>query len=298
LNAKKANKIIRNHLHQIDALFVRSEEEATALAARCRVSARALVMRAEAKSVLPAEAWSGFYRALDAQDRRASGHWREKAKDALRAIRRHGKLALAGVIFALALAFFTLVPAGRAIAEGIFHYVIAVFDKQLEIEQANEKQLYEERGYDVPEEMPAEAKAAMEAGGELALESEPVFYESIAAFEAVYSLDAFAFSSDRLTFIEAIETDHLFTGKSLRSHYRTADEKSVTVIEQWYKGDGQSVGIRGEVMEQTVLDGRTMLYVIDTKNGSFDGFVLLDNSVLTIYADAGVELALIWELLK
>ena len=47
-----------------------------------------------------------------------------------------------------------------------------------------------------------------------------------------------------------------------------------------------------------VLDGRTMQYAIDTANGSFDGFVLLENSVLVIYADAGVDLDLIWELLS
>ena len=298
MNSPKAKAYVRKRLYQIDELFVRSEEEAAALAAQCHVSARVLVMRAEANSALPLESWSGFYRALDAADRRASGDWREKIQDAMRSMRRHRRLALAGIIIALAIAFFTLVPAGRAIAEGIFDYVITVFDKQLEIEQADEKLLYEERGYDVPEEMPAEAKAAMDAGEELVLESEPIFYESIAAFEAVYSIDAFAFSNDRVTFVEAIETDHLFTGKSLRSSYRTAEDLSINVIEQWYKGDGQSVGIRGEIKEQTVLDGRTMLYAIDSANGTFDGFVLLDNSVLTIYADAGVELDLIWELLS
>ena len=44
-------------------------------------------------------------------------------------------------------AFFTLVPAGRAIAKGIFDYVIGVSGGQLEIEQREEKALYESRGY-------------------------------------------------------------------------------------------------------------------------------------------------------
>jgi hypothetical protein len=298
LNQKKAKEFVRKRLYQVDGIFVRSEEEAATLAEKCRVSARVLVMRAEAKSSLPAESWSGFYRALEAADRRASGDWREKIQDAMRSIRKYRRLALAGIIVALALAFFTLVPAGRAIAEGIFNYVIAVFDKQLEIEQADEKRLYEERGSDVPEQMPEGAEIPRDSNGELILDSEPVYYDSAEAFEAVYSMDAFAFSSDRVTFVEAIETNFVFTGKSLRSCYRTADGWTVSVIEEWYKGDGQSVGIRGEIQERTVLDGKTMTYVIDSANGSFDGFVLLESSILKIYADAGVDLELIWELLS
>ena len=77
MNQKKSREYIRKRLHQLDGLVVRSEEEAKALAAQCRVSPRALIMRAQAGSTLPAENWSGFYDALDAADRRAAGDWRE-----------------------------------------------------------------------------------------------------------------------------------------------------------------------------------------------------------------------------
>ncbi|MEZ4509127.1 MAG: hypothetical protein R2881_05630 [Eubacteriales bacterium] len=67
---------------------------------------------------LPAENWSGFYAALDAADSRAMGDWREKLRDAMRSFRRHRRVVLGGLFLALALAFFTLVPAEmRAIAE-------------------------------------------------------------------------------------------------------------------------------------------------------------------------------------
>ncbi len=298
MNQRKAKEFVKKRLYQIDALFVRSEEEAVALASQCRVSARTLVLRAEANSSLPAEAWSGFYAALDEADRKAGG-WREKLTDALHTLGKHRRLALGSLILALALAFFTLVPAGRAIAEGIFEYVISVFDKQLEIEQADEKALYEERGYDVPEELTPEqiAEYGYDADGNLIMEKEPVYYDSVSEFEAVYRLDAFELVSDALTCKEVIEYNHIMTGKTLRSHYLTVDDLHVNVIEKWYKGDGQSVSFRGEIKERTVLDGRTMQYAIDTENGSFDGFVLLDNSILVIYADAGVDLDLIWSLL-
>ena len=94
------------------------------------------------------------------------------------------------------------------------------------------------------------------------------------------------------------ETDDLFAGKTLRSSYLTADGKTVTVIQQWYEGDGQTVSFNGEIHEQTVLDGRTMRYAIDGKSGSFDGVVLLNDSVLMVYADAGVEQDFIWGLLS
>lgn len=300
MNQKKSREYIRKRLHQIDGLFVRSEEEAKALAAQCRVSTRALIMRAEASSSLPAENWSGFYFALDAADRRAAGNWREKLNDLLRSFRRHGKLALGGLFLALALAFFTLVPAGRAIAERIFNYVITVFDKQLEIDQAEEKARYDARGYDVPEGIP-EVKLeeyGHDENGNLVIMTEPVYYNSVADFESVYSLEAFQLVSDQLRCVEVYEYNHIVTGKTLRSHYLTADNLKVNVVEQWYEGDGQSVFFRGDIIERTVLDGRIMQYAIDTANGSFDGFVLLENSILGIYADEGVDLDLIWELLS
>ena len=281
-------------------MFERSEEAAKTLAADCRVSARTLIMRAEAASDLPAASWSGFYDALDAADRKATGGWREKLREAAQSFRKHRRLALGSLILVLALAFFTLVPAGRAIAESIFNYVITVFDKRLEIEQTDEKALYEERGYDVPEAINEEqlSEYGYDKDGNLIAEKEPVYYESVAAFESVYGMDAFELVSDQLTLSEVIEENNIFTGKKLRSNYLTADGLKVNVIEQWYKGDGQSINLRGEIMQKTVLGDKTMQYAIDSENGSFDGFVLLENSVLTIYADQGVDLDLIWSLLK
>lgn len=300
MTQKKSKEYIRKRLYRIDGLFVRSEEEAKALAAQCRVSARALIMRAEANSSLPAENWSGFYAALDAADRRASGDWREKLRNAMHSFRRHRRLALGGFILALALVFFTLIPAGRAIAERIFNYVISVFDKQLEIDQADEKALYEQRGYDVPDVLTEEqlAEYGYDEDGNLIMEKEPVYYDSVAAFEAKYGLDAFEFVSDQLTCVEVIEYNNIVAGKRLRTHYLTKDNLTVNVIEQWYIGDGQTGFFRGEIKQRTVLGGRTMQYAIDTESGSFDGVVLLENSILSIYADAGVDLDMIWNLLK
>ena len=299
MNQRKANAFIRNRLYQVDELFVRSEKEAIALAAQCTISARVLVMRAEANSVLPADSWSGFYSALDAAELKASGSWREKLRDAMQSLRRHRRLAIGTMIVVLVLAFFTLVPAGRTIAQGIFDYVITVFDKQLNIEQTDEKQLYEERGYDVPEVLTPEkiAEYGYDKDGNLIMEKEPVYYDSVASFESVYSLDAFELTIDQLTCVEVIENNNIMQGKSLRSNYLTTNNLKVRLIEWWYEGDGLSISFRGEIKERKVLDGRTMQYAIDTANGSFDGFVLLENSILQVYADAGVNLDLIWQLL-
>ena len=279
---------------------MRSQDEAHVLAAQCRVSARTLVMRAEANAGLPAESWDGFYRALDAAERRAAGDWRETLREGMRSFRRHTRLAIGGLIVALALAFFTLVPAGRAIAQGIFNYVISVFDKQIEIEQADEKALYEARGYDVPGVLAEDqmAEYGYDEEGNLIMEKEPVYYDSVAAFESVYNLDAFELVSDRLTIVEVAEHNNIFTGKSLRVKYQTVDFKNINLLEQWYLGDGQSVSTNGEIHEHTVFGDRTMQYAIDSKSGAFDGIVLLDNSILMVYADAEVDLDMIWDLLK
>ena len=301
MSQEKARTLIRGQLYRADDLFVRSEKDAAAMAAQCTVSARAFVMRAEAKSSLPADSWAGFYRALDEADRRAAGDWRTRLRDAARSLRRHRRLAISSIILVLILGFFTLVPAGRAIAEGIFNYVIAVFDKRLEIDQADEKALYEQRGYDEPEALTQEqiAEYGYDKDGNLIMEKEPVNYDSVAAFESASGLDAFELVSSQLTCVEVMENNNIFTGKSLRTSYRTADDLSINTIEKWYKGDGQSVSFSGEIKQKTVLDGRTMQYAIDTQSGVFDGVVLLDNSILVIYADAGmIDTDLIWDLLS
>lgn len=300
MSQEKARTTIRAQLYRADDLFVRSEKEAEALAAQCKVSARALVMRAEANSALPAEAWAGFYRALDEADQRALGGWRVKLRDAMQAIKKRRRTALASVILALVLAFFTLVPAGRAIAEGIFNYVVTIIENQLHIEQADEKALYEQRGYDEPDAITQEqiAEYGYDKDGNLIMEKEPIYYDSVAAFDTANNLDAFKLSSDQLKTVEVIENNNIVTGKSLRTNYLANDGLSVTTIEKWYKGDGQTTAFRGEIKQKTVLDGKTMQYAIDTETGSFDGYVLLDDSILAIYADKGVDLDLIWNLLS
>lgn len=257
-------------------------------------------MRAEAQSTLPADSWTGFYRALDEAERRAAGDWRTRLRDASRSLRRHRRLAISSIILVLILAFFTLVPAGRAIAEGIFNYVATIIENQLQIDQVDEKVLYEQRGYDVPETLTQEqtAEYGYDEDGNLIMEKEPVNYDSVAAFESASGLDTFELVSSQLTCVEVVENNNIFTGKSLRTSYRTADDLSINVIEKWYKGDGQSVSFSGEIKQKTVLDGRTMQYAIDTQSGVFDGVVLLDNSILVIYADAGVDVDLIWDLLS
>lgn len=279
---------------------MRSEEEAIKRASDCSVSARALVMRAQAASTLPTEAWSGFYAALDAAEKRATGDLGEKWKQTMQSLRRFRRVAISTAILVLVLAFFTLVPAGRAIAESIFNYVVTVFDKEVQIDQADEKALYEQRGYDVPEVLTQDqyAEYGYDEDGNLIMEKEPVNYDSIAAFEAAFGLDAFELESDQLTCAEVIETNNIFTGKSLRVIYQTQDGKQISTIEQWYKGDGQTITGDSEVLDHTVLGGRTMQYIIDGTDGSFDGVVLLDNSILRIYASAGVDLGFIWELLS
>lgn len=300
MSQEKARTLIRGQLYRVDDLFVRSEAEAKVMAAQCTISARALIMRAEAQSTLPADSWTGFYRALDEAERRAAGDWRTRLRDAARSLRRHRRLAISSIILVLILGFFTLVPAGRAIAEGIFNYVATIIENQLQIDQADEKALYDQRGYDVPETLTQEqtAEYGYDEDGNLIMEKEPVNYDSVAAFESASGLDTFELVSSQLTCVEVVENNNIFTGKSLRTSYRTADDLSINVIEKWYKGDGQSVSFSGEIKQKTVLDGRTIQYAIDTQSGVFDGVVLLDNSILVIYADAGVDVDLIWDLLS
>jgi len=298
MNQRQAKKYITDHLYLADNTFVRSASEAAKLASECKVSARTLVYLAEARSSLPTEAWSGFHRALDQADAKQNHTLSNRIQNLSQTVLRHRRAAVATLLVILALAFFTLVPAGRAIAKGIFDYVIGVRGGQLEIEQRDEKQLYEERGYDIPETLPPEAMESLQNGEELQIISDPVYFDSIAAFEEQYGLDAFALESDSVRCIEVYETDHMFTGKTLRSNYLDANGGAINIIEQWYTGDGISTESNAEFLQRDVLGGKTMHYTIDAVDGSFTGIVLLDNTILTVYADASVDLDFVWQLLS
>ena len=298
MNQRQAKKYITDHLYLVDTIFVRSAPEAAKLAVDCKVSARQLVYRAEARSALPAEAWSGFHRALDQADAKQNHTLNNRIRNLSQTVLRHRRAAVATLLVILALAFFTLVPAGRAIAKGIFDYVIGVKGGQLEIEQRDEKQLYEERGYDIPETLPPEAMESLQNGEELQIVSDPVYFDSVAAFEEQYGLDAFSLESDSVRCIEVYETDHMFTGKTLRSNYLDANGGAINIMEQWYTGDGTSTGSNETFLQREVLGGKTMHYTIDAVDGSFTGIVLLDNTILTVYADASVDLDFVWQLLS
>ena len=297
MNQRKIRAYIRDHLYLADDAFVRSAEEAEKLARGCSVSARGLVQMAQSRSALPAEAWAGFHRALDREEERQRKRGNSRWNDMAQSLLRHRHAAIATLLILITVAFFTLVPAGRAIAKGIFDYVIGVSGGQLEIEQREEKALYESRGYDTPETLPPEAQESLEAGEELKIISDPVYFDSIADFEQTYQLDAFSFESDQLTLVEVYETNHMFTGKTLRSNYLDQNGGAVNVSEQWYTGDGNTTSSNSDFLEHTVLDGRTMHYTIDAVDGSFSGIVLLDHTILTVYADASVSLDFVWELL-
>ncbi|MDD4311786.1 MAG: hypothetical protein PHW41_04820 [Eubacteriales bacterium] len=298
MSQKKAYALIRDRLYLVDDLFVRSETEAKARAAQCTISARALVMQAEAKSSLPEESWAGFYRALDAADQRALGGWRNQIKDMTRALRKHSRVVITSLILALILAFFTLVPTGRAFANEIFDYFAQVIGLQLKISKTDHQQTSEQEIYQTPEELPDEAKAALDSGEELKIVSDPVYYDSVADFEEVSGLDAFTLNSDQLTCTSVMETDHMFAGKMLRTIYQMPDGKNIYIMEQWLTGDGQSTSTGGALKEKQVLNGKTMYYTDDAENGMLDGIVLLDNSVLQITADAGVDEDFIWQLFQ
>ncbi len=298
MSQQKTDALIRDRLYLVDDLFVRSETEAKTLAAQCTISARTLVMRAEAKSDLPEESWAGFYNALDAADQRAIGGWRNRWKEIWHSVRKHRRVAVTSLILMLILAFFTLVPTGRAIANEIFDYFAQVIGMQLNISKTDHQQTGGQGDYQTPEPLPEEAQAALDSGEELKIVSDPVYYDSVDDFEAASGMDAFTLDSDQLTCTSVMETDHMFAGKMLQTTYQMPDGKNLYVMEQWLTGDGQNTSTGGTFKEKQVLSGKTMYYTDDAENGMFDGIVLLDNSVLQITTDAGVDINFIWQLFQ
>lgn len=138
MTKRKFKRLLKEFPYIADDSFVRSATSAKQLAAECTCTADALIMKAEARSDLPATAWNGFHAAL-AKQANAEGKIK-RGNDLSHFIRIHRKLAIAGVVIILTLGFFTLVPVGRALAKDAFEIIISIFDGNLHAQQQGDPQ--------------------------------------------------------------------------------------------------------------------------------------------------------------
>ena len=247
MNKRKFKKLLKEHPYIVDNSFARSATSAQQLAAECACTADVLIMKAEAKSDLPPAAWNGFHDALEKQ---AKATERFNHKNGLpRFIRTRRKLAITGIAFILALGFFTLVPAGRALAKGAFEIIISVFDGSLHAQQQGNPQGLTPIDFEnLPDHFDTLESAAEAVGRPVAkIVNDSVSITSISIFTS---------------------QNTMFT---IRTGYCASSGASLVVTQNLFSEDsgwGSSVGIAEDEMETIVTEDGTIFYLGNMQDGT------------------------------
>lgn len=197
---------------------------------------------------------------------------------------RHRRFAVAFVIFLMVISFFTMTPVGRALASDFFKLFIEVIDDRVEI-------VPEHPDYDTYKFLgEADPKDIEQAADDGAVAYVPANYSSLDEFEEVNGYIPFALNADWLEIksIESIRDND--TGLRLTTQYITSEGLSVYVAQEWENKYGGTMWFKNDEIEKIkIRNDIELMYAIDTKDGTFNGIAIFDDSTLQIGAEKGID---------
>lgn len=190
----------------------------------------------------------------------------------------HKRLAVVMLLLLLTLAFFTLVPAGRSLADSFFNMIMEIVGERIEFTYQGGK--HADNPYENWED------------------GETRSYESIDAFVKETGSNPFSLKADWLRCKEIKATYHLGAGFILEMLYETDESAKVYVSQLWGAENDLVAGNKGLSYQDTTLaGGEKMYYAIDPIDGSFMGTAIIDNSIVYVGAGYGVDIELLLDML-
>jgi len=88
-------------------------------------------------------------------------------------------------------------------------------------------------------------------------------------------------------------------GVMLMTEYQTSDALAVNMIQEWGSEVNSSTHVKGATFQKAIImDGKELYHVIDPIDGTFSGTAVLDDSLLDIGAEKGVDVEALIDLLK
>ena len=117
-----------------------------------------------------------------------------------------------------------------------------------------------------------------------------VHYENLDDFAEEYGLATIRLVSEKFDCTQVTLTIYEASGISLTSVY-TSTEGSIVITQKWLMSDNLSVHSNSDAWESIEILGNVkLLYAIDKVDGVFDGFATVDDSILWITAESGVDI--------
>jgi len=293
---RKIRKIFLDHPYFEYKTDVMSRKEAERIFNSGFPTFEEMIEGAKKRFNLPLETWAGFddVIALRASKKTHRNVFRQSNTTFNGFISRHKRLAIVCMAIILLISFFTLVPFGRALVADFFNMLIRVFDGRIEI--TNQNPDYDSFEY---VNLIAEQYDQNNPGGSESGDNEPVYYPDIEHFVEKTGLEPVTIGTDWLKCQTIESIDDADLGMVLTVHYVTKDGLAVVETQSWGKGEDVSFRVKDAIYSKTsILGNKEFIYTTDLVDGSFMGTALLDNSLLTIGAEKGVDTDLLIKAIK
>ena len=267
----------------MDGLFVRSRYEAQqmALASTHRIDQVLQSIRQDPD--ISATTWVRVDLALKTKQNRDSKQTthKERTHDWNNGIKTRRRIVAVAAAMILVVAFFTLIPSGKALAKDAFDYIMNVFGNHINIEPTGQAPVHPGL-YINYEAAPGET---INEYGDLI-----IGYESFESFTADFGAKPVQLLSEDFSCTEITLTKYATSGASLTSRY-SSPSGVIVVTQEWMADGGTSFHSNSDSWESImILDEVELLYAIDKVDGVFDGIAMLPDSVLWVSAQKSVDI--------
>jgi len=205
------------------------------------------------------------------------------------------RLAVVVMVLLLVISFFTLVPFGRALAVDFFEMFMRVIEGRIKITTQNSD--YER--YEFVNLKAEQYEKDDESDTDLIDENIVIFYPDIKEFVAKTGYTPVTIAADWLKCQSIQSFNDKDQGLTLTVKYTTEDGFLVVVTQRWNDKQNMTVQVEDAIYRKaSILGSIELIYAIDPVDGSFNGIALLDDSLLMIGAEKGVDIDLLFKALR
>lgn len=262
---QKFKKLIAGFPNLVDGRFVMSQSQAEQLIRDSNwcPPLEQIVKRAKKRSDLPDSAWEPFDRLVEKEH--STLNRRNTGVGVISKGMCRGIVAIAALV-AFITFFFTVTSTGKAWAKQLYNFILTVSDG----------------GYTISPEVPYDFPA---------VDYEEKHYSSYEEFEKDTGYKAYKFKNTLELPVEDIRAVKSNSGFSLYATFILNDGNRICIYQHWqitseYFG---SVSDCEQKWTHKLSDGNTLNCFIDSTDGFFLAVSIIDDSLITIIADDGVD---------
>lgn len=260
MREKKFKKIVQENPFLLDDIYKISRTDAQAIYQQNFPSTREIIEKAKLKRPnISNEAWQVYDDALAKQEQQLTILEAKQTKPNS-FLRRHRRLAFACAVLVLLIGFFTLIPAGKALAAEIAQFFVEVFGGRIEITVTDKPQDAIEN---IDDFVYLEVSSHAELGN--------------------VGIEPFVLDIDGLQ-VGLIWYEADDSGKKIGTYYHSNDDELKLVIQQKWDmtADSWIVANTEQYEVLSLNDGRIVYYHYDSGDGSMNGHIIGNNELILI----------------